>query len=253
MKKRLLRILSGLGLAGSVAILAERRGSLSPSGGVAATLIGALAFSNGWPAARELLVFFTTSTALSHVPRDGQRYTPARTATQVLANGGVASIAWGGRLLGAPAYWSSLASAALAVAAADTWATEIGLRWGGTPRRITSGQPVEAGESGGVTSIGTLGAIGGALIVAISMGDKREIAPVAFAGVLGAIADSLLGASAQARYCCSVCKARMENPVHCGKPAELMSGYAWMTNDAVNFAATLIGGFAGLGLRQLRH
>jgi uncharacterized protein (TIGR00297 family) len=236
------RYVTGLAAAACVAAIAERRGSLSSGGAVAATLVGTLAFGSGWPATRGLLAFFFTSTLLSHLPRNGVLASPKRSAGQVLANGGVASAAWAVRLLGGPSQLDYLAIGSLTAAAADTWATEIGQRWGGAPRLITSGHPVDPGESGGVTRVGTAAAMVGALVVAVAGGQPRAVPAMTTSGLLGALLDSLLGATVQARYVCRVCGAHTERSLHCQEPASLASGFAWMTNDTVNGLATLVGG-----------
>jgi len=65
---------------------------------------------------------------------------------------------------------------------------------------------------------------------------------VAVGGIAGGFADSLLGATVQARYRCPACGAVGETRRHaCGVDAELVSGRSWMTNDTVNLAATLVG------------
>lgn len=242
------RLLAGPVCSAPVSAFAVRRGSLSRSGGAAATLVGALAFASGWPSTRSLLAFFATSSALSHLPLEGRNHAPQRTARQVMANGGVASLAWTASLVGLGHPWDRLAAGSLAVAAADTWATELGQRYGGVPRLITTGRPVESGESGGITLVGTLAAVCGALVVALSESGLSPRFAILPAGLLGSLADSLLGASLQARFRCVMCAALTEQPRHCGRPSELISGYAWITNDTVNSLATLIGGLACVGL-----
>ncbi|MBE3584116.1 MAG: DUF92 domain-containing protein [Limnochordaceae bacterium] len=64
----------------------------------------------------------------------------------------------------APVGWAGL-TAAIAEATGDTWASEIGRRYGGTPRRLRDWRPVPAGSSGGVTAIGTAAAAAGALLI----------------------------------------------------------------------------------------
>ena len=88
-----------------------------------------------------------------------------------------------------------LAAGALAAASADTWATEVGTLWGGRPRSIISGRPVAPGMSGGITLIGTMGALVGSAIVAASVVGTHHLpwagraAVAAFAGgVAGALA-----------------------------------------------------------------
>jgi uncharacterized protein (TIGR00297 family) len=246
------RCLGGLMAAACVAAVAEKRGSLSRSGAVAAALVGTLALASGWSATRGLLTFFIGSNLLSHLSRNGGRTAPDRSATQVLANGGVASAAWAANLLRNHSYGhlGGLAIGSLAAAAADTWATEIGQRWGGSPRLITSGRLVEVGESGGVTVLGTAAAFLGALSVALAAARPHAVAAITSSGFLGALVDSVLGATVQARYVCRVCDAVGERSAHCQASARLINGHAWMTNDTVNALATLVGGVVCAGLSQ---
>ncbi|HET7040271.1 MAG TPA: DUF92 domain-containing protein [Gemmatimonadales bacterium] len=166
---------------------------------------------------------------------------PPRRAAQVLANGWTAAA---GAALAARAPelgWAVLAGG-LAAAQADTWATEIGQRRGGVPVLLTSGRPVAPGASGGVTRLGTgAGILGAALAgaVALAAGYDSRLAPaVAVAGTAGMLLDSLLGATVQATYSCTLCRAPSDAPRHCGTPARLVGGRPWITNDVVNAAAT---------------
>jgi uncharacterized membrane protein len=69
----------------------------------------------------------------------------------------------------------------------------------------------------------------------------------AVAGTLGALVDSLLGATVQATYWCGACGEPTEAAVHlrCGRPSTLVHGWRWMNNDAVNALATAAGALAG--------
>ena len=57
---------------------------------------------------------------------------------------------------------------ALACLGADTCATEIGIRFGGTPRALIGGRTLRAGESGGVTGPGLAASVGGAFLAPLS-------------------------------------------------------------------------------------
>jgi len=151
-----------------------------------------------------LLAFFVLSTLLS-------RRGTARNERQVVANGGIAALA---ALAG---NWTWFAGA-LAAATADTWATEIGSHSRTLPRLITDGSRVPAGTDGGITLLGTAGAIAGAWFIAglSSLLGQRSLVAIAAAGVAGMTIDSLLGATVQGKV-------------------------RWMDNDAVNLAATLTG------------
>jgi len=190
---------------------------LTTDGSVAALVVGTLMLGRlGWRGAVLLLAFFISGSLLSQLTT---KESVARTYRQVLANGGVAAVA---AIFGS---WIA-AAGSLAAAAADTWATEIGAFSPTAPRLITNGAPVVRGVSGGVTALGTLGGIAGALFIALiaRLVGPPGLAPrsilIASVGVAGMLIDSLAGATVQAR--------------------------GWLDNDAVNLAATLAG--AGLAL-----
>ena len=188
-----------------------------------------------------LLVFFVSASALT---RGGGRRTPV----QVWANGGVAAVA---ALLSTVAPAGALAFAgALSAAAADTWSTEIGGRSGLAPRLITNGHPVPAGTSGGITWLGSLGGLAGAALLGASatllgFATVRGAVLVTAAGCIGGLADSLLGATLQARFRCLTCGTTGETSIcPCGARAELTGGLRWLTNDVVNLACTGVGAAA---------
>ena len=213
---------------------------LAPGGLAAALAVGAaVAWGFGWQGLLLLFAFFISGSLLSQL---AERRAPRRNARQVLANGGVAAVA---ALLGA--WW--LATGAIAAAAADTWATEVGAFSPFAPRLITTGAQVGRGASGGITALGTMGGVAGAAAIAAlaQLVRPRGIAPgsaalITAAGVAGMLADSLLGATVQGKFECPACDARFErgNSV-CHEPVRLTRGWRWLDNDAVNLAATLVG------------
>ena len=90
---------------------------LAPDGVAAALLVGAAVWWGlGWPGLVPLSAFLISGSLLARLAggRDARR-----TATQVLANGGIAALA------AALGVWPA-AMGAIAAAGADTWATEIG-------------------------------------------------------------------------------------------------------------------------------
>jgi uncharacterized protein (TIGR00297 family) len=244
-------IVGGL-LGAGVATLAYWRKALTRDGAVAAALVGWLTFARGGRSGTAaLLTFFVSSTLLSRVGEHRKRALPLaqtkgarRDAWQVLANGGAATLCFG-------VGQRRAAIGALAAAGADTWATELGMLSRRTPRLITTLRSVEAGTSGGVTPEGLLASAGGALCVALAAAavqkDASLVRSSVLAGVGGAVFDSFLGATLQAVYRCPQCHVLTEADVHpiCGTPTVQERGLRWMTNDAVNLLATVLGAAIG--------
>jgi uncharacterized protein (TIGR00297 family) len=205
----------------------------------------AVLVGTGWKGGGVLAAFFVSSNLVSRgAPRPagldpkGER----RDARQVLANGGAAGCA---ALLGSRdpdlALW--LLTAALAAAAADTWATALGSHSAVPPRLLTSGRIVPPGTGGGVTPLGTAGGAAGALLVATAgalASGLPALLPVAgLVGFGGMALDSALGATAQGRFRCPRCGERSEWPRHrCGAGTIHEGGLAWLDNDGVNLAST---------------
>ena len=251
----------GATIAAAIARGAGYLGSLSPSGEVAAIVVGALAVRAGWGWGAVLVLYFVLATGLTRAGRaEKARRTaeilPAggrRTARQVFANGGLFAL-----LLTLPETPAVRLAAlgALAAAAADTWATEIGTRFGGTPRHLLTGIPLPPGLSGGVTVAGSIAAIIGALVTAaaapwlVPAAGRAGLVAVTTAGVLGAFLDSALGATVQGRRRCPQCGLVGERARHCDTFTEDAAGWRWMTNDLVNVFATVGGALLAFGLAR---
>lgn len=244
-------------IAALITALARRLGMLDESGQWGAFACGIAAAVAGWPWAILLVLYFVAASAVTALgaPRKAertQRSVPqvhARTAMQVLANGAVFSLLALKAGARPESVWAIGAVGALAAASADTWATEIGTLWGGTPRSVLNFRAVTTGMSGGVTGVGSLAAVVGALLVAVlavmlhDVGNTQRIfLAAASGGIAGAFADSALGASVQARRWCEHCKEWTERRVHpCSYRTVHAAGARWITNDVVNFAATMVG------------
>lgn len=216
---------------------------LTRNGLIAALVVGgAVVAGTGWRGVVVLFAFFISGSALTQFSGGAEG---ARTARQVLANGGVAAAA-------AALGWWPVMAGALAAAAADTWATEIGSFSPSLPRLIMTFAPVPPGTSGGITPLGTAGGVAGAAALAgVALLVRPPGTPAAFtglalAGVAGMAVDSALGSTVQAKYGCMTCGARSERAgAQCHGPMRLLGGRAWIDNDVVNAAATLVG--AGIG------
>ena len=201
---------------------------LTLDGSVAAAAVGGLVlWGAGLRGAALLLLFFVTGSVLTafNEGQNGQKRqdfpAAARNARQVIANGGWAAVG-ATAIRWKPEIGWALLLGSLATAQADTWATEIGAHARATPRLITTGRPVPAGTSGGVTWLGTGAGLAGAALLA-GAGYLLGL-PLAMAasgvvvGALGMLLDSLLGATLEAR--------------------------SWLDNDGVNLAATSAGAVA---------
>jgi uncharacterized protein (TIGR00297 family) len=255
--------------------VAVRVRALTIGGAVAAFVVGGLTFGAGTiGTALLLLAFFISSVALSRAGKARKRAlvdvgkAGARDAWQVLANGGVATVCILGWVFldhsAAASAWFVAFAGAYAAATADTWGTEIGTLAAKPPRSILTGKPLVTGLSGGVSAPGTAAEVAGAVLIAILTPLALLLAlpgtgvtlhaltvlllPVFAGGFGGALIDSLLGAALQERRWCPACQRECEVAQHgCGTPTEHRRGLPWLTNDAVNFAATAAGAAIAAG------
>lgn len=250
-------------LVGALAIgiafvgLAYGASLLTGPGAVGGGLLGAMLVGLGgtsWVVPG--LTFFGLSSALSVLPttRTTAEERERRTLRQVLANGGVA---WG--LLAVSTLGSQSAPllqmgcylgflGALAAAAADTWATELGTRYAGRPWSLRTFQRAAPGTSGAVSLVGTIGAVLGAASIAgaayVAAGEGQAML-ITGAGVAGMTVDSLLGAIVQARYYDPDVDALVEHPVE-GDDSPIQ-GWAFVENEVVNLCGTGSGAVVAAG------
>jgi uncharacterized protein (TIGR00297 family) len=170
----------------------------------------------GLPGLAVMVSFFAIGTAATGL---GYRVKAARGIAQekggargwrnAWANGGVPAFlallagAAGTRTGAAPALLLAVAySAAVATAAADTCASEVGKAYGRRTVLITTLRPVPPGTEGAVSLEGTMaGLAGGALVgavgAAVGLYSWPVAAVVAAAGLLGSLAESVLGTVAE--------------------------------------------------------
>jgi uncharacterized protein (TIGR00297 family) len=249
----IIRVAVGVAISIAISLLARRRRALTRSGAIAGTVIGTVAISAGWSWGALLFSLFISVTALSEF-RSVEKSTrlggllekgSERDAAQIVANGAVFTIAAIGNLISPADGWHAIAVGALSSSAADTWATEIGTLARNDPVSIVTGRRVPAGTSGGVSLGGTLGAVAGALFIgteALFAGWPVSLAAVALGGVLAAFADSLIGATLQAKRFCPRCGKQTERAVHdCRTTTTFAAGLPWLDNDAVNALCSAIG------------
>ncbi|CAM4238411.1 uncharacterized protein (TIGR00297 family) [Paenibacillus endophyticus] len=266
-----LRLLAGLLASGFAAAAAYHVRSLSLSGAWSAVVMGTGFVTLGEPVWFGLLIaFFISSSAWSRYKRKHRtkalaeaKYekTGRRDAGQVWANGGAGLLLCAAHAIWPDQGWLFAYIGVMAAVNADTWATEIGALSKSAPRSVTSGKPVTAGTSGGVTPLGSAAALAGAVFIgavaalllaapqpaeaaAGTLGGAAAayIAAAAAAGLAGAFADSLLGATGQAMFRCQVCGSETERAAHCGSAAVKVRGFAWLNNDRVNLLSSLFAG-----------
>jgi uncharacterized protein (TIGR00297 family) len=209
------RTLVGVAISGVVAALAHRGRLLDLHGALSALAIGtAITAALGLPGLAPLAAFFVMGNAATRL---GQRVKLARGIAQerggtrgwrnAWANGGVPALL---ALLAAAAPEGTRGvlvvayAASLATAAADTCASEIGKAYGRRAFLATSLAAVPPGSRGAVSVAGTLGALGAGVLVAlvgalVSLYAWPLVAVVGVAGLLGSLAESVVGAIAQPR------------------------------------------------------
>lgn len=272
-----------------VSVAAYWKQSLSMSGMIAAFVMGTVYYGAGnlfWFGI--LLLFFITSSIFSKFRGDRKRElersyakSSRRDAAQVFANGGLGMLACIGNAIWPDPAWSYIFVGFMAAVTADTWATE----WGGLskrpPRSVLTWKPLPPGTSGGVSWLGSLAALLGAMMIGgaawilmlwsngVGLLDIRmlithitdssiSVLPLwkwiivgAVAGFAGAFMDSLLGASLQKMNRCQVCGKSVEVTIHCEKPTVPERGIGWINNDAVNLISSLVAGAIAWGLGMM--
>ncbi|MBO9201852.1 MULTISPECIES: DUF92 domain-containing protein [Niastella] len=177
--------------------------------------------------------FFVTGTVATSLGRRkkeqlaiAEKNKGQRTASQVLANGGVAALAalftWiYPEFLRA---WQLAAAAALASASADTLSSELGSVYGKRFYNILTFKKDTCGLDGVISLEGTLWGIAGSILIAviycIGYGYTALAWYIVLGGFIGNIADSVLGATLERK--------------------------GWIKNDLVNFLNTLIAALVSL-------
>jgi len=227
-----------MAIAGAVtlgfALLARALRGVDRSGMVAGGIACFLLFAGAGPSAFAVLaaLFLLTWIATRFGYRRKQDLGVAergdgRDARQVLAN--LAFAAFGAVAFGATGNraWLFATVGALAEAATDTVASEIGQTRGQTAVLITTWKPVAAGTDGGITITGTIAGIAaGIAVAAVAAGSgmipRGQLWIPAAAGFIGMLVDSVLGATLQRQ----------------GR----------MNNEAVNFFGTLAAAALAYGI-----
>lgn len=178
----------------------------------------------------------------------------ARNWPNILANGGSASIFAVGAYLNPSPIFAIMFLGSVSTAAADTAATELGLLSRRLPKLITHpSRSVMPGTSGGVSLLGFAGAALASLVIGVMgflLGIVRNPTLILLVclvgGVVGAVFDSVLGATLQRKGYCWICLKPTESLRHCGEPTAKTGGLSFIENNIVNLLATLMGSAAAL-------
>jgi uncharacterized protein (TIGR00297 family) len=243
----------GVALGVFISVVSYSTKLLAPSGAVMTFLLASLLYGlGGWQWTIPMVTFFLLSSFLSKAGKHQKasletmfEKTGVRDYAQVAANGGVAGVLVILSYLFREINFYPLYLGAVAAVTADTWGTEIGLLTKSQPRLITSGKRVDRGTNGAVTLMGLGGSLLGSVVIVASAAawiwDERLALGVVVAGLGGSLVDSLLGATVQAQYRCTVCSTATERRTHHDTPTELVHGLPWINNDNVNWACAATG------------
>jgi uncharacterized protein (TIGR00297 family) len=205
----LARALRGVTLSGAAA------------GGIACFLLFAGAGPSAFATLAALFVMTWVATRMGYrrkLARGLAERREGRNARQVLANLAVAAVCSVVFATTGNRVWLVAAAAALAEAATDTVASEIGQSGGPEARMITTWERVPAGTDGGITMTGSIAGIAAGLVVAAVAAGGGMISPMQLwilvaTGFAGMLIDSVVGATVQRR--------------------------GWLSNQGVNFVATM--------------
>jgi uncharacterized protein (TIGR00297 family) len=233
-------VLIGFALNAVIAAAAYKARSIDVPGALSAIVIGTLIVAGlGLGAFALMMVFFFLGSTMTKVGYSikaargiAQEKGGARGWRNAWANGGVPALIAGFAAVGPPALrplFMLAYAAAVATATADTCSSEVGKAYGRRTFLITTLKPVPPGTEGAVSLEGTLAAVGGAAAVAavglaFGLFSISGALLVTVAGVLGSLAESVMGTIAEKR--------------------------GWMDNDLLNAWNTAVG--AGLVLAMVR-
>ena len=215
-------------------------------------IAAALYYFVGWILYTALILFFILGSILSKVGKKKHEIEKkvhkrqgARGVVQVYANAGVPLIlSFLFSVTGNYIFFIG-AMVAFSTAMADTASSEIGVLSKNKPINIIGFKKTETGLSGGITFLGTIsGVIFSFLISLLLMPYGISLVLFStFAGFLGSLIDSVLGATIQAKYENPVDNYLTEKNTLNGKPLVLYSGLKAIDNDFVNFLTLLITSF----------
>ncbi|KAF0720685.1 Aste57867_110 [Aphanomyces stellatus] len=257
-----------------------KKRSLSRGGALAALFVGTAAMTCGYRFGLLLFTFYFSSSKLTHYKEDrkaaldatsevgGQRRAVQVLSVSLIATGlAIAYSSWVGedRPLNSAAdplatmLWGAYL-AHYACAAADTWASELGVLSTSSPILITRCKTVPPGTNGGISVLGTLAAAAGGTFMGLvfylyhvfflpssSVAQWPTIVFGLASGVVGCMLDSLLGATLQSTYYCTRTNRVVSWPQVPTFDVIHICGYDVLSNEQVNVVSvaltTLLGAY----------
>ncbi|MDE5539835.1 MAG: DUF92 domain-containing protein, partial [Bacilli bacterium] len=138
----------------------------------------------------------------------------------------------------------------MAESLADTLASDIGFLSSKPPINIITLKKSIPGLSGNISFLGLVSSFIGSLIISLIFiafhFNISYLVIILLSSFLGAVFDSLLGATIQVKYKCPKCKIITEKKEHCQTKTNYYQGLSFINNDVVNFLSNLFAGLIGL-------
>lgn len=248
-----------------IAFAAYKVKSLSISGAIGTIVLGTGVFAtSGLYGATIMIIFFLSSSILSHYKKSKKKKaaeqfdkTGKRDIFQVFANGGVGLILSISYFVTQNSQFLFALAISFAVANADTWSTELGILNKKNPFSLRTFKRVIKGTSGAISFFGTTAAFLGAMFIGIivivlmfaidlsiyNLSYLEIFIYIILGGFIGALIDSVLGATIQGIYYSEEEKVETEKRFYKGVPTRLIRGFSFINNDLVNFLSIGIPSF----------
>lgn len=226
-----------------ILVLAHRKKSITHDGIVAALLTAICLYSLGGPyLGASLLVFFILGSIISKISNpskskavESQEGEEARNWVQVVCNSLPATVlVFLYYIYPEKRIYLLLAFGVFSSAAADTFASELGMLNRGRVYNILTFKEVPNGLSGGVSFLGfASGALGSFILSLLSYPQfgLRGMVYITFIGFIGSIIDSIIGASLQRKYVSEKGSLQDKKTSLADKPSK---GYFLISNNIVN-------------------
>ncbi len=259
----LIEVLLGLSMVLLFGLLSLSKKTVDFAGLVTGVVVGSsYVFVGGLMAFIPLLTFFLLASAFTKYKYSvkmkrgaAEGKGGARSWNNVVSNGlppFMFLILW--RIFSSQALFLAFLSA-IAANLSDTLSNEVGTLSHTDPILLFSWRRVPAGTSGAVSTRGTLVGLITPIIISIEavpfLGLNWQLLTPIFAGFMGNLIDSVLGATLEAKYRCPTCGKIIEKRYHCGAPAELVKGVGFINKDVVNASMSAFAGILGAILYYL--